>query len=68
LIKNAEEEITKMSDFIDKYTDRQRRKREELKQEYEMKLEQERRICKAMVEDLERELRVFRGQYNLIDR
>jgi hypothetical protein len=57
-----------MSDFIDKYTDRQRRKREELKQEYEMKLEQERRICKAMVEDLERELRVFRGQYNLIDR
>lgn len=68
MIKNAEEEITKMSDFIDKYTDRQRRKREELKQEYEMKLEQERRICKAMVEDLERELRVFRGQYNLIDR
>jgi hypothetical protein len=39
LIKNAEQEITKMSDFIDQYSARQRQKREELKQEYELKLD-----------------------------
>lgn len=39
LIQNAEQEISKMSDFIDRYTDRQRQKREELKKDYEAKLE-----------------------------
>jgi hypothetical protein len=33
-----------------------------------MKLEQERKVCRAMVDELEKELRHYRGQYHLIDR
>ena len=60
-MQDAEMEITKMSDFIDRYSQRQRQKREEIKQEYEAKLEQERKVSRAIVDELERELRQFRG-------
>jgi len=44
LVKNAEEEISKLSEFIDRYIDKEKGKKNEIKMEYEARLEKERRL------------------------